>query len=190
VGTWRGATLLRASCIGVVAFLVAALSLSACSSPTPGVLTQSDIPTSLGVKLNQSASATWEDHFSPRAHCTKAAFVIFSLPEIRVLNVYHQLLVDREPEVASYALSCASTSDSRGAFKSTLRGGGTSSHSVARIGDQAVLANISDGGTRSYIVLWRLRDALGLVLVAGQPKYRQITPGLAESLARRAVARS
>jgi len=41
----------------MVAF-TAAVALSACGSPPPGVLTQSDIPSNLGVKYNPTVSAT------------------------------------------------------------------------------------------------------------------------------------
>jgi len=181
---------LRSGCVGLIAMLTIALILSACgSSPTPGVLTQSDIPSYLGVKLDlsESAYATRKEP-SQTGHCTKIGITVFTVPTTQVDNTTQLPTSTKSPEVSSSSLSCRSASDAQDLVTS----GVTHYHErlVSGIGNEAWLANVSQPGERHYVVFWRDNNDIGSVDTVGAPNDRRITPALAELLARRAAARS
>ena len=184
--------LLRRKSAGVWLMIAstAAVALSACSSsPTPGVLTQSDIPSYLGVKLNPSESAyATRNEPSQTGHCTKVGITVFTVPGTRVDNTTQLPTSTESPEVSSSSLSCRNTSDAQG----MLMNGVAHYHErlVSGIGNEAWLANGSQPEERHYVVFWRHNDDIGSVDTVGAPNDKHITPALAELLARRVVARS
>lgn len=166
-----------------------ALALSACSSPqTPGVLTQADIPSYLGVRADPSATGSGLAVFS--APCKGAKSLTFD-GSWRHLKAGPSSI----PDVTSIAVSCASVSQAQRYFN-TRSGGrgyplpGVKGHSVAGIGDEAWLTDVSNTQIRDYTVGWRQDDRVMFVMVEGPSTDKRITPALAKLLARRAAARS
>jgi hypothetical protein len=185
VETLRRATHLRSGCIKAVAFHVIALDLSACSSPSAGVLTQADIPIYLGLKLNPSAAAIEGRSFGSDPHCKKTGDAILTLPGWRAPTGTSPQSASR-PVVVSVDDSCTTTADAHQAFKSDASLAG---RAIAGIGDEATLLRLG-AGQRVYGVGWREGNQIGVVLVIGTTGDKHITQALATSLARRAVARS
>jgi hypothetical protein len=176
--------------IGLIVALIAAVALSACgSSSTPGLLTQADIPSHLGVRLDQSESA-YATRIEPSqtGHCAKIGINYFDVQGTRENDTTRVPVVTKSPEVSSSSLSCKSTSDAQ----DMLSDGVTHYHerSLSGIGNEAWLANASQPGERHYVVFWRQNNDVGSVTILGTPNDKRITPALAESLARRAAARS
>jgi len=169
----------------LIVALIPAVALSACgSSLTPGVLTQSDIPSHLGVKLNPAESASEAQVRS--APCKVAASVVFDGSK----KPY-------SPTITSVGLSCASISQAQQYFNTTKVGGngyplpGVRGHSVPGIGDDAWFIDQGrESDLRFYTLVWRQGDRVSLVSVEGPVSDKRITPGLAELLARRVAARS
>jgi len=158
--------------------------LSACSSSPPGVLTQADIPSYLGVKSNPSATANYESRLTPPHGCTTVGVAVFSVPG-EPLDTELLPTSTRALAVTTVLLSCANESEARTSFGTAV---GTS---VTGIGDEAKWLNEGvAGGGRFYAIVWRRNDQLGNVSVAGPTNDTHIGPGLAELLARRAAARS
>jgi len=170
-----------------VVVLGAALVLAACGSPARGLLTSADIPSNLGVQANAAFSASQESQLSSTAHCKRAGEVVFNVPG-KGVQPGSLLTAAKAPEIVNVYTSCDSTGHAHAAFAAAVKDlGGTS---VPRIGDEAKLLDLSNSGERAYFVEWRQNTQVGLLLVAGAPGDARITSGLAETLARRAVARS
>jgi hypothetical protein len=175
-------TVNRSVSVGV-ALLCAALALSACSSSTPGVLTQSDIPSYLGLQYDAVASASSARSARP-APCKTAAVRDFTIPG-RHLNARKE---DTSlPFVGSVVLACASTSQARAVFTKTTKGAG--GEVVAGIGDEALLGVVSQLKTTEYALGWRQGDEVCDLIIVASPTDQRITPALTELLARRAAAR-
>ena len=169
-----------------------ALTLSACSSsPPPGVLTQADIPSYLGVRPNPSATAAMARQAGrPPVHCTTTGLVLFSVPGQRVdTSTRPPERTQTTPIILASGVSCISVSYAKALFKETAFSFPGASR-VTGIGDEATLVNISDVLNRFYIVQWRDNNQGGLIWTVGPPSDKRITSGLAELLARRAAARS
>lgn len=167
----------------LLATIIAAVALSACSSSSPpaGVLTRSDIPSYLGVKADQSASAA-EARSVRTTPCKLASGVVFDSKRATVTNV---------------SLSCASVSQAQEYFNTIKVGAkgyplpGVVGHSLTGVGDEAWL--VDAGGKadlREYTLGWRQNEQVGLVTVEGPLANGRITPALAGLLARRVAARS
>ena len=168
----------------MIAF-AAAVALSACGgSSTSGVLTQSDIPSYLGVKANRSASDAERKREARTPHCTVTGVVVFSVPGKAVKA--QSPLVSSAPTVLSADLSCVSVADARSAFNLIKDGG----QAVPGIGNEALLINVGSGDGVGYAIGWRQGDRVSLVSVGGPPNDKRITAALAELLARRVAARS
>lgn len=171
---------MRSVAVWLVATLTAAVALSACSSSSqPGVLTQADIPSYLGVKPNQSESVSMRDVRA--APCKPADDVVFD---------------SKETTVTSVALSCASVSQAQQYFNTIKVGAngypvhGIKGHTLSGVGDEAWLVDVGSNDLRDYIVGWRQGDRVSLVMIEGPSTDKHITPALAKLLARRAAARS
>jgi hypothetical protein len=164
-----------------------ALALSSCGSSPLGLLTSADIPSYLGVEANPSFSASQENQESATPHCQKAGVADFSVPGIG--HKPGSLLTNaKAPEIVSVNASCDNASSAHSAFETSVKGIG--GHSVVGIGNEAKLANVSGKSERAYFVGWREHNQVGFVLIASSQSDNRIGPGLAELLARRAVARS
>jgi hypothetical protein len=88
------------------------------------------------------------------------------------------------PVLTDVLISCATTSDARLANRGV-------DATVPGVGDQARwLSRGYAGGGRFYALVWRKDHQLGIVSVAGPTTDQFIGAELAESLARRAAARS
>jgi len=168
--------------------LLAAQVLSACSSsPPPGVLTQADIPSYLGVRSTSSTLAEVGAPV-PRTHgCNTSGVAIFTAP---VRGAFSGLPnVSKSPAVLSTAMSCPRAAAAVGVLSTFVTG--RSSRSVPELGRGAKLVNLSRSGMdRDYEVIWRQGNKIGAVDLGGPPSDSRITPALAELLARRAAARS
>jgi len=160
-------------------------ALSACGSPSSPGLTSADIPSYLGVTTDSSATAAWSNRLSPPHGCKKAGVAVFTVPG-KPLN---SLLVPgpaHSPAVISMVLSCATTSQARQSFATAFGA------SVSGFGNEAKWLNkgVTPDGDQVFAIAWRKDRQLGTVLVAGPVGDTRIGPGLTESLARRAVAKS
>ena len=169
-----------------LAVSTATLALSACSSSTPGLLSQSDIPSDLGVKYNPSAGP---DARSLRlAPCRKpASAVVATFTSGK--PVY--------PIVNSLAVSCPNVSQAQMFFDTRKVGARgypiprIKGHSFPGIGDEAWIVDEGGGSDlRDYSLAWRQGNRVSSVTVEGLLSDKRITPALAELLARRAAARS
>jgi len=124
--------------VTVAAVLGAALALSACSSsPLSGVLIQTDIPRYLGVKADQSASAS--DARSVRtAPCQAANAAVFDGSWKHLKSGPSSI-----PIIISAALSCATVSQAQQFFNTIKIGANgypssvVTGHAVAGVGDEA-----------------------------------------------------
>jgi hypothetical protein len=175
--------------VWLITVTIVGVALSACSSPTSGVLSSADIPNYLGVKYNPSASASASASAArsvrhvPCNPTTDAVFDGFKKPY--------------PPTITSTAFSCASDSQAQRYFNATKVGAksdpipGAKGHSVRGIGDEAWFI---DQGRASdlnfYTLVWRQGNRVRLVSVEGPISDKRITPALIELLARRAAARS
>jgi hypothetical protein len=171
----------------MVAVCFVGLTLSACSSSTPGVLTQSDIPSYLGLTANPSASATAVRQEGTERHCKTAGVAVFTLPGWtmpKTGSIESMARSGSSPIVVSVDDSCASPSDARMAFKSDVGGMGPR---IVGIGDEATLLDFS-AGQRTYGVEWRKGNQIGVAFVVGPTKDKRIRPALVELLAHRAAA--
>ena len=171
----------------VIAFTAASV-VSACGgSSTPGVLTQADIPSYLGVR---STSSTLGEIGAPlpRTHGCKATGVaIFTAPVRDAISALPN--VAKSPAVLSAALSCPRATAAQGVVGAFVTGRDT--RSVPGLGGRAKLVNLSRGGMdRDYEVIWRQGNEIGSVDLGGPPSDKRITPALVELLARRAAAGS
>src|ERR1700687_1422904 len=92
--------------------LTAAVAPSACSSPTPGLLTQSDLPSYLGLKANPSATASESRHIGADPPCKKAGVAVFTVPGWRVPKG-RILSSANSPVVVNAVDACATSSDAR-----------------------------------------------------------------------------
>lgn len=168
----------------------AALALAACGSSLPaGVLTQSDIPSYLGVKADRSAFAPGEGHISP---CKGANGVVFD-GSWRHMKAGPSSI----PVVTSMAVSCASVSQAHRYFDTRKVGAqgyplpGIDGHPVPGVGDEAWFIDAGrEADLRDYTLAWRQNDRVSFVSIEGSQNDKRITPALVELLARRAGARS
>ena len=191
----------------MIAF-TAAVALSACGgSPTPGVLTQSDIPSYLGVKLNRSASAS-QARQTRTPPCNTDRVAVFTVPGQRINE--QALAPATAPQVTSASLACPNASTLDVAYRTTATGLASlygSGRAVSGVGDGAKLFDVgrvapATAGearlylpgkvsmARAYLVIWREHDHAQVVLVSGPSGDKRITAALAELLARRVAARS
>ena len=172
----------------LLTLLIATVVLSECSSSTPGLLTQSDIPSYLAVTANASATNSQALLESAPDRCKQAGVAIFSRPRASVIAT--DLILNNSPsspEIISTSISCPSESDAHLAYETYARDWGR--HSILHLGAEADLGKLLPS-TRNFIVGWRQNTAIGWLLLAGAPDDKRITPALAELLARRAAARS
>jgi len=168
-----------------------ALALSACGgSSTPSMLTQSDIPSYLDVKVDDKSA--FQPSEVQTAPCKGANGVVFD-GSWRHLKPGPSYI----PTVTSIAISCSSVSQAQRFFVARKIGGkgypgaGTVGHSVPGIGDEAWF--IDDGSNaylRDYSLVWRQNDRVSSVAVEARGSEKRITPALVELLARRVAARS
>jgi hypothetical protein len=192
----------------LVAVFIVGIALSACSSPsTPGVLTQADIPTYLGVKFNPSESASQLRQIeTPPCKTLRAS--VFTAPGQRV---YEEALgPTKNPQVTSVTSDCTNASRESVAYRTLanattgLYGAGST---VSGVGAEAKLFNIGKVATssahgaklylrgtgaqgRAYAVIWRASTQIDTLILVGAGADQRITPALAELLARRAAAGS
>jgi hypothetical protein len=173
----------RLRSVGVWPLIVtAAVALSACgSSPTPGVLTQAEIPSYLGVTKNPSLAASEAKVVASIHRCKRAVLEFFTVPgKLSRIEV--------TPAIVSFLESCATVADT----KSVLPIGRDDGPTVKGIGNEAelVASGISPERVRVESTGWRDDSQVGLILLEGSPTDKRITPALVELLARRAVAAS
>jgi len=177
--------------------LGSALLLIGCSSPNPGGLTNADIPSDLGVKMNASALVTVVGvgfdaplPIGPKATCAHLYETVFIPPRKKGEALGGEGEPLTYPEVLSIGFRCSGAPAGRLGFRALSEG----RKQVGGIGDQAALFNATDTQgypkSRVYIVDWREGAVVGVVGVAGPTSNTRIGPGLAELLARRAAARS
>jgi hypothetical protein len=169
----------------LVVVMTAAIALSACSSSSSGVLTQAEIPSSLGVKA-EGALASLAREFKVPSRCLRTGFTVFGVPSRQVDTRTHPPASSNSSEIISSNLSCASPSDARMILTSALMLSGA--HSINGIGDEAVLIDVNKPGLRYYIVIWSDNSLLRELYVLGALKDARITAGLTELLARRAAS--
>ena len=170
----------------IVGVLVVAVTLTACSSSTPGVLTQSDVPSNLGLTANPSATASESRHVGADPPCKKAGVTVFTVPGWRVPKG-GLISSANSPVVVNAVDACATSSDARSAFTSAFA---CPRCSTVEIGDEARLIPPPVSGQRVDIVGWREGNQIGQLLVLGPATDKRITPALVELLARRAAART
>lgn len=159
-----------------------AVALSACGgSPTPGVLTQAEIPSYLGVTAHPSVPSSAAGVVQSILHCKRVNLELFAVPG--KLSRF-----GASPVIISSLQSCATIADAKSVFPFS-RGSG---HAVKGIGNDAELVGngISPQGVRADLIEWRDGSHVGLILLEGPPSDKRITPALAELLARRAAAGS
>jgi hypothetical protein len=151
------------------------------------VLTNADIRSYLGVKVNPSVSASEVSDAVPLDSCKRAGVAVFRVPGIRVDP--QRLTSAKAPELIDASYSCASASDAFRSFNTPLmKGVGRTVHGI---GDEANLYDLTGlVAERLYAVRWREKNHIGVLFVASAQNDTRIGPGLAELLARRAAARS
>jgi hypothetical protein len=184
-----GSHVLKSATQRVVLF-GAVLVLAACSSSAPaGVLTQSDMPSYLGVRADQSAFTLRDVRTAP---CKEANGVVFD-------GSWKHLKAGPSsiPVVTSIAFTCASVPQAH-EYLNTIKLGaktypisGIEGHPVPGVGDEAWFIDAGrQADLRSYTLGWRQGDRVGLVQVEAPLSDKRVTPALVELLARRAAARS
>jgi len=156
--------------LAFVALCVIAVSLSACTSPPPSVLTIADIPSYLGVKPNASASVEYASRVNPPSHCRTTGVAVFSVPA-KPLDEALLPASSQAPVVSAVDWLCSKKGPSSG----------------WQISSQ----NEGMGGGGWYLgVIWSQGDRMGAITVAGPVGDRRLSMGLADMLARRAAARA
>jgi hypothetical protein len=167
--------------VGFALLITLAVALSACGgTSTPSLLTQSDVPSNLGVKSDPSAAATLERQDKSPPACKKAGTAVFG-PHPLSTHLPTSLLV------VNVDWSCTSPSTTKKAFDIFLKQLG--GRMVPGIGNEAALANTGGDAEfeRSFTVDWYENTRVGALIIQGGPKDKRITPALAELLARRAA---
>ncbi|MDR3648005.1 MAG: hypothetical protein P4L20_02850 [Acidimicrobiales bacterium] len=179
---------LRSSPIKLVIGFGVALALSACSSsPSPGVITQADIPSYLGVRANPTAAASEAQHLGTLAKgCKAAGNAIFSVPGARVITKINVL--SKAPEVLNGVESCAAPSEALNVYDGFVKN--SQGRTLPRIGNEGKITDLSGPRARAYGITWRVNNQIGILEIEGPTSDKRITSGLAELLARRAAARS
>jgi len=171
----------------------AALALAACSSSTPaGVLTQSDLPSYLGVRTDQHASVAAAG--SVRTVTCKAVTAAVFNGSWKQL---HSGPASIPVAVTSVSLSCQGVSQAQRYFNTIKVGAkgypvpAVKGYPVSGLGDEAWLIDAGhNADLREYSLAWRQGNRVDLVQVEGPLSDKRITRALVELLARRAAARS
>jgi len=103
---------LKSAPIKLVIGLGVLLALSACSSsPPPGVLTQADVPSYLGVRANPSAAASEARHTGTLAQgCKVAGNAVFTVPGTPAITKL-TAVGSKAPEILNGVETCAATSE-------------------------------------------------------------------------------
>jgi len=178
----------RPNWVSLLTVLTAAITLSACSSSsTPGLLTQADIPSYLGVKLNPSASASEARHGGNLAPgCRAAGNAAFGVPGVHIVTKL--TATSKSPAILNGVESCSTTSKAHDVYATFVKY--LIGRSVTGVGNEAKLTNLSGTLARGFGIVWRTNNQVALIEVEGPTHDKRITPALVELLARRAAARS
>jgi hypothetical protein len=189
--------LLRLRSVGLMLVFAAAVALSACSSPTPAGLTNSDMPSDLNILMNASA-------FNAVAGGAGLDAPLPVGPHEKCPGWYHRAFVPTRrqgeaadgqgvpvtyPEVLVITWRCPSVLDAR--IGTHLLNGHRKA--ISGVGDQATVLNRTDDSSdgypksRVFIVGWRTGKTVGVLELAGPDSDHRITASLTESLARRAA---
>jgi len=168
------------------------LVLAACSpSSPPGLLTQSDLPSYLGVRADQHASVTAAGSVR-NAICKSITAAVFN----GSWRQLHSGPASIPVAVTSVSLSCPSVSQAQRYFNTIKVGAkgypvpAVKGYPVSGIGDEAWLIDAGhNADLREYSLAWRQGNRVGLVQVEGPLSDKRITPALVELLARRMAAR-
>ncbi len=164
---------------------------SAATPTSGGVLTDADLPASMGLAGNHSATAVNLGKAFGQAYPGCAGhFAVFTVDGRTPTPVSSGTTIS--PEVFSEAARCRSSDQAAVVFRHTageVEANNVGGTPVTGVGTGAVVASMDTKRANEYAIFWEDGTSLGFVQLSGPVGDRAITVGEIEVLARRQIAR-
>lgn len=162
----------------------------ATTSASDGVLTAADLPASMGLAGNHSATAVNLGKAFGQAYPGCAGhFAVFTVDGRTPTPVSAGTTIS--PEVFSEAARCRSTDQAATVFRHTageVEANNVGGTPVSGVGAEAVVAAMDTKRANEYALFWKDGTSLGFIQLSGPVGDRAITIGEIKVLARRQIA--